>query len=317
VAVLGAEAPKGQKRIQLTVGDSVIVDVAKPKTVVIGDSGIASVKVLDDHGLVVSGRTAGTTTLIVKYPNGDEETFVVAVAELVAEKSLIEVNVQVYEVRQSDLRQAGFQWETAVQALSVSETSIPPLFQVGTFVRNHPLTFVLDALVEKGHAKLLAKPRLLTVSGGKASFLSGGEVPVAYVDNQRLHIDYKPYGVQLDIQPTADVKGNISTDLRMEVSSIDPANSVRISNIVIPALRSRWAKTSVVIKNGVTIVIAGLIQEEELRRTTGVPLLMDIPLLGELFKSTRSATEEMELIIFVSPSIIGVARPQEMIDGVK
>ncbi len=294
-----------------------IMDVEKPKTVVIGDSGIASVKMLNEKGIIVSGKTTGTTTLIVKYADGSEELFQVSVVELVAEKPLIEVNVQVYEVRKNNLQELGIQWGNAVKALSASEASIPPLFQVDTFQRLSKMEMTMNFLLTKGFAKLLAKPRLLTVSGSKASFLAGGEIPTAYVDQQRIHIEYKSYGVNLEIQPTADVKGNISVDLRVEVSGIDAANSVAIGSSLIPALRTRWVKTSVVIKNGVTIVIAGLIQEEERRKTVGLPVLSELPLIGELFRSTRTEIEETELVIFVSPSIMGVGKSSEVLDEPK
>lgn len=311
------ESPKPTRKIQLAVGDSVIVDIEKPKTVVIGDSGIASVKMMNEKGLVVSGKTAGSTSLIVKFADGNDETYQVVVVELMMEKPLIEVNVQVYEVRKNNLQELGIQWGNAVKALTAAEGAIPPLFQVDTLQRAQKVEMTLDYLVTHGFAKLLAKPRLMTVSGGKAAFLAGGEIPTAYVDQQRVHIEYKSYGVQLDIQPTADVKGNINTDLRVEVSGIDAANSVVVGSSLIPALRTRWAKTSVMIKNGVTLVIAGLIQEEERKKTVGLPLLSEIPLVGDLFKSTRSEHEETELVIFVSPSIVGSGRTADAVEEPK
>ena len=83
-------------------------------------------------------------------------------------------------------------------------------------------------LIRKGYAKLLAIPGLFAVGGKRASFLSGGEIPIVYQDQQRFHIDYKEYGVRLKIKPIADDNGNINLELTAEVSSIDLDNGVKV-----------------------------------------------------------------------------------------
>jgi pilus assembly protein CpaC len=293
-----------EKKIEIAVGESTILNVEKVKAVIIGDPNIASVKTISDTEILISGKSVGNTTLIIKY-DGKEDTIKIFVSEVIPEKPMIEINVQVYEIQKKNLGDFGITWHETIKALSVGEESIPPLFQVGTFERLKKLEATLNLLVEKGYAKLLAKPRLLTTSGGKASFLSGGEIPTFYADAQRIHIEYKSYGVGLEIQPSLDVKGNIYTEIKAEVSNIDQANAVVVGSSSIPALKTRWVKTSLCVKKGVTIVIAGLIQNEESKKTKGIPIISEIPLIGEIFKFTHIENVETELVIFVTPTIAG------------
>jgi len=141
--------------------------------------------------------------------------------------------------------------------------------------------------------------------GSEASFRAGGEIPVVNQDSQgRTTVTWKEYGVKLKIKP--ERRGQwIRTVIRAEVSTIDHTHAVSLPNgTYMPALRSRWADTDVELKSRATVVIAGLIQTEEVSVKTGVPLLSDIPLLGWLFRHTRPEKIETELVIFVTPSLV-------------
>ena len=190
--------------------------------------------------------------------------------------------------------------------LSISENYPPPLLSFGSLTRQS-LTASLQLLISRGKAKILAKPKLLAVSGEDASFLAGGEVP--YVTENKLgssSVQWKPYGIKLRIRPSIDGEGNISASLRAEVSGLDIHNGVATGGgVVVPALRTRWAETSVYMKSGSTLVIAGLISEENQKSTSGLPILSDIPLIGELFKFTDNEATQTELVIFVTPSLVG------------
>jgi pilus assembly protein CpaC len=249
---------------------------------------------------------------------GDGETlsWEIEVQSQTMRKTMIEVDVEVLELANSDDWDLGIDWSHLASGPAGLASGVaasprelleqnPGLLAFGTFSRG-PIDVIVNMLVEKNKARLLAKPKLMTVSGGTASFLSGGQVPVVNQDSQgRTSTDYKNYGVGLDVQPTADESGNVNATLRAEVSTLDPANAVKINTSTIPALRTRWVKTTICVKKDGTIVIAGLIQEEESKVTSGVPLLSDIPLLGELFKSTHSTFKRSELVIFVTPKVMG------------
>lgn len=299
------------KNIEIIVGEAKIFKIKDIKKVAVGNSNIVDVKAISSEEILLSGKASGTTTVIVWNEEDKQTEINVTVFESKLEKAMIEVSVQVMEIRKSSAGDFGIDWKSALSAVYVGETTIPPLFNIGTLERLKKIETAIKFLVQKGYAKVLAKPRLLTVSGGKASFLSGGEIPIVYQDQQKLVIEYKGYGVNLDINPTADNEGNISSDLRAEVSTIDPDNGVMMGTSVIPALKTRWVKSSVFVKKGGTIVIAGLMHTEESKKTEGVPIISNIPLIGELFKSTHSEQIDTELVIFVTPSIVGQSLDKE------
>ena len=293
------------KKIQIISGQSAVIRAESITKVAIGDPNIADIKVMLNGEILITARASGSTTLIIWDKDGNQQTTYVTVLASSLEKPMIEVDVQVLEVRTNYSGEFGIKWHDTLKALSIGEKSIPDKLQIGTFDRFEKIQTVLDLLVKEGHAKLLAKPKLLTMSGGVATFLSGGELPVVIQDQQRFKIEWKTYGVNLEIEPTADSIGNININLRAEVSSIDQANAVTYGSSSVPAIKTRWVKTSVYIKKGGTIVIAGLLQQEESKRTEGIPILCDIPLIGELFKHTSIEKVNSELVIFVTPTIVG------------
>jgi pilus assembly protein CpaC len=147
----------------------------------------------------------------------------------------------------------------------------------------------------------------MTVSGSSAKFMSGGQVPVSQQDDKgRASTQYKDYGVSLDITPKADEEGNVNATIRVEMSDIDPANSITVGGGVLPAIKTRWVETTIFVKKDGTLVIAGLLQETNGKVTRGIPLLSDIPLLGELFKHTDITRRSSELVVFVTPKVLGL-----------
>ncbi len=304
--------------VQLSIGESKVISVNSPQKVAVGDSKIADVQVLSEKEILLSAKGAGVTNLIVWNSEGKKETTEITVVTSSLEKVMVEIDVQVLEINRSQVQDLGIDWPTVIQGsglnsagipstpLAIQEQSNPPLFNWGTFQRGN-VTALLDALVTKGYAKVLAKPKLLAVSGTQASFLAGGEVPIVNQDSQgHTSVTWKQYGVTLDIEPNADTLGNVNALVRAEVSNLDSANAVRLPNgTYMPAIRTRWAKTNVFVKKGGTLIMAGLIQEQEIYNTVGVPILSEIPLLGELFKTHHVEHPETELVIFVTPSIVG------------
>lgn len=304
------------ERLVLYSGESRIISIISPRKTVIGNRSVITARKLSEEELLVNGRQPGLTSLVVWGPGDEKTSFEVEVQSSGLKKEMIEIDVQVLELSDAAGWDIGIDWpalmngqissipgapSSPVQAL---EQPGPPLLSFGTFSRG-PINLALQALVQKNKAKLLAKPKLLSVSGGTAKFLSGGQVPVVHVDAQgRINTEYKDYGVVLNIQPKSDEDGNINATIRAEVSNIDPANSVQTANGVFPALKTRWVETTIYVKKNGTIVIAGMIGEEQSRITRGIPLLSEIPLLGELFKINRIVNKNSELVIFVTPRVI-------------
>lgn len=164
----------------------------------------------------------------------------------------------------------------------------------------------LDALEERGVIHMLAEPNLTALSGDTATFLAGGEfpIPVAATD-ERITIEFKEFGVSLAFTPTVLSDGRINLDVATEVSQIDPNNSIRIERIQVPSLIVRRSSTTVELGDGQSIAMAGLIQSNYFNSRTQVPWVADIPVLGALFASSRFQRAETELVVIVTPRLIG------------
>ncbi len=167
----------------------------------------------------------------------------------------------------------------------------------------------IDALIQDNKAKLLSEPRMLVMEGEKAQMLVGGEIPVPVVQSGNatggITVEWKEFGVSLDVVPKIMPDDVVDLKIVPSVSSLDFANGIKIENFQIPALKTRKAETSVQVKNGNTIVIAGLIQKDEVAILSKIPLLGDIPIIGELFRHRDRKVSDTDLIIFVTPEIAG------------
>ena len=163
----------------------------------------------------------------------------------------------------------------------------------------------IDALEQDGLVSLLAEPNLTALSGETASFLAGGEFPIAVSDgNGGISVEFKEYGVGIAFTPTVLDGGRISLRVRPEVSELSEAGAIRLDNISIPALTTRRAETSVELGSGQSFMIAGLLRNRVGTTQEKTPLLGNLPILGALFKSDRFARDESELIIVVTPYLV-------------
>jgi pilus assembly protein CpaC len=164
---------------------------------------------------------------------------------------------------------------------------------------------------------LLAEPNLLAADRDSASFLAGGELPVPVVQGGGLTagagvqapvtIQYREFGVRLRFAPNIVSDSVITLYVRPEVSSLDYSNAITLSGFRIPALRSRRVESSVDIRRDQSVILSGLFNDERERVRTGVPLLMNLPILGALFSSSRWQSSETELLVIVTPTIVDPA----------
>ena len=170
---------------------------------------------------------------------------------------------------------------------------------------NLGLNAQLNLLAQEGKASLLAEPQLSARNGSKASFLAGGEIPYAVATRDGIAIQFKPYGVKLEITPRVDRQGVIRATIQTEVSGIDRS----VTTAGGPALLSRKTDTEFNLRNGETIVLSGLLQREASSDVDKVPLLGDLPVLGALFRSRRFQNKETELVVFVTPTVVSAQSP--------
>lgn len=160
----------------------------------------------------------------------------------------------------------------------------------------------LNLLAQKGDAVILAQPRLAARNRGTASFLAGGEIPVAAASATGTpSVSFREYGIRLEvIEPVADDSGTIRARIRTEVSSLD--RSVTVMGV--PGLLSRRTETEFNLREGETLVLSGVISREQSSDDSSVPYFGDIPVLGQLFRSSRFQNRQSELVVFLTPSVI-------------
>jgi len=239
------------------------------------------------------------------------------------------LKVKIAEVDRTELKHFGISLQNLSSASNfafgmVNGRAISDLSNGGAFSRNssndnalfanynngtNNVNAVLDALEDNNLVTTLAEPNLTTQSGQAASFLAGGEIPVPTVTgsgaNAQVGITYQPYGVKLDFTPTVLSKDRISLTVAPEVSSISESGGIVNQQISVPALLDRKASTTVELGSGQSFAIAGLIENDRSNDISKFPFLGDVPVLGALFRSNQFQHNQTELVIIVTPYIVG------------
>ncbi|MEP3104635.1 type II and III secretion system protein family protein [Parvibaculum sp.] len=166
---------------------------------------------------------------------------------------------------------------------------------------------VISALSNANLAQLLAEPTLLVRSGEDAEFLAGGEVPVPVPQggsSNTITIEYKKFGVQLDVAATVLENNRIVLKVRPEVSELDYANAVVVEGFRVPALRTRSTRTTIELGDGQSFVLAGLMYSSSGNVEDRVPGIGELPIIGSFFKRTQNSRERQELIIVATPRLV-------------
>jgi len=174
------------------------------------------------------------------------------------------------------------------------------------------ITASLAALEQKGVVRTLAKPDLVAMSGEEASFLAGGEFPYPVPNGLgSVTVEFRQFGVKLNVTPVVEDNGEIRMKIAPEVSQLDPAHSVTISGFNLPALTISKASTTVELRDGQSFAIAGLYQRGYNTAVDSVPGLGNLPVLGQLFRSSNWQHDQTELVIIVTPHL---AAPTDRFD---
>lgn len=198
---------------------------------------------------------------------------------------------------------------------------------LNVFVMSNNAFMFLRALQTQGALRALAEPNLIAMNGQQASFLAGGEIPIPIVqgggnNQQTVTILFKEYGVRVNFKPTIIDEQHIRLELEPEVSTLDYNNAIRFSGFLIPSLRVRRAKTGVELQDGQSFGIAGLLDNSEMKALSKIPVLGDVPILGNLFKSKSFQRNETELVFIVTAKITQPLNPDSLphmkgVDGLK
>lgn len=178
-------------------------------------------------------------------------------------------------------------------------------------------TTAFSALERQGLIKTLAEPALTAISGETANFLAGGEIPTpSGVDSQgNLIIEFREFGVALSFTPVVLDKNQISLRISTEVSRQSDENKLVLpfgtanQTVDVLGLSIRRAESTVNLTSGGSMMIAGLLQRDEVNQFDGAPWLKDIPVLGALFRSQAFTNNESELVVLVTPFIVRPVEP--------
>jgi pilus assembly protein CpaC len=230
----------------------------------------------------------------------------------------VNIRVRFAEVSRDELLAYGVSWAALVNtgsfsfglvtgSLAKGQPVAPGTnkLMAGVASTNVNVGVLLEALQQNGIVTILAEPNITAVTGQTASFLAGGEIPVPVPVNQNVvGIEYKPFGVSLLFTPTLLPNERITMRVRPEVSSLSTQGAIVIQSIRVPALQVRRADTTVEIASGQTFAIAGLFQRNGEQDIDKFPVLGEVPVLGELFKSTRYRRNETELVILITPYLV-------------
>ena len=168
------------------------------------------------------------------------------------------------------------------------------------------IDIVISALEQRGLARRLSQPTLVTTSGVDANFVVGGEVPFQTVDaDGQTSVQFRPFGITLGFVPVVLDEGLISLEVRPEVSDVDFSVAVNGQ----PGFIVRRAQTTVSLRDGQSFAIAGLLDVDNVRQMRQVPWIGQVPILGALFRSAEFQRNETDLVIVVTPRLVQPARP--------
>jgi type II secretory pathway component GspD/PulD (secretin) len=208
-------------------------------------------------------------------------------------------------VGQSVVRQVNFLTGQPTVTLDPATTPGIPAFTglgVSPFARS-PFVIAsnMNFLISQGEAKILASPRIATISGKESLIHIGDKFPIVYFDPRagQLQVQYVDIGIKLDVNPQVKADGYIMCDLRPEVSTL-----VELVNNQYPRTAVRTVQTLMRVKDGDTVVIGGLINEQDVHAVTRIPLLSDLPIIGSMFRNVLDTRARNEVVLMLTPHVM-------------
>lgn len=259
----------------------------------------------------IAGKFAGDPTKVVNLLGSETS-------------DQVHLKVSIAEIQRTVIKQLGVDLAAAIQrgTFAASAISANPFGVIGAPITDSLIgaarnatdlqfSATFRALQQDGFIKMLAEPTLTAVSGESASFLVGGEFPIPVgQDDNSISIEFKQFGVGLDFTPVVLSGGRISLKVKTEVSELTSDNSFTVgggtasTTLAIPGLTVRRADTVVELPSGGSMVLAGLIKDDVRQVVNGIPGLLQLPILGALFKSRDFQRSQSELVVFVTPYLV-------------
>lgn len=249
----------------------------------------------------------------------------------------VQLRVTVAEVQRDVIKQLGIDLNGTLNygqsVLNVA--NINPFPVVGAPLNANGITATwkgmsatLRAMERAGVVRTLAEPNLTAISGESANFMAGGEFPVPagytcdpQTRNCQVQVQWKKFGVGLNFTPVVLSEGRISLRVLTEVSELSNDNALTLTQQIsttqtqtqtIPSIKTRRAETTIEIPSGGTLAMAGMIQEQTKQQLNGMPGLMNIPVLGALFKSRDYVNRQTELMVMVTPYVVRAVAQKDL-----
>ncbi|HEX3862231.1 MAG TPA: type II and III secretion system protein family protein [Stellaceae bacterium] len=279
-----------------------------------------------DNSLVLSGnvssagRAEKVRSLAASIVGATKGTVVNRLS--VATPNQVNIRVKVAEVDRNVLKAIGINWNNGGSGSKFQFNTDNPVTG-GQILTSNLLQYAvpvpgsngtrieatLDALAQEGLLTTLAEPNLTATNGQPATFLAGGEFPIPVAVSPgsgvtTISIEFKTFGVSLDVTPTIIDADHLNLRIRPEVSQLSSQGAVTISGFSIPALTVRRAETTVELGSGESFALAGLLENTATQNISKVPALGDIPIIGQLFRSQQFQRNETELVIIVTPYLV-------------
>jgi pilus assembly protein CpaC len=309
-SVLKQMFPRGNVRVE-AISDGVML------------TGTVSTPIEAQQAFDIAGRLVGDNNKVV---NGI----------VVRGRDQVMLKVTVAEVQRDVIKQLGIDLSgslskgTAVVNFATSNAFSAALQSISNnnvAVRFNSVAATLRAMDRAGVIRTLAEPTLSAISGENATFLAGGEFPIPAglsCDNTKIppvcqtSVDFKKFGVSLTFTPVVLSEGRISLKVMTEVSDLSSDNALTLSvpnsaaAVTIPSIRVRRADTTVEIPSGGALAMAGMIEEQTKQQINGFPALMQVPILGALFRSRDYVNRQTELMILVTPYVVQAVAQKDL-----
>ena len=336
--------------ISVMSGASEIIDFPRRlKRISIADSTVADIQVTNPYQLNLIGHKPGFTTLAVWDVQGHYVERQVRIDT--GGKEQVMLNAVVAELDRTRIETQGVDFSIALANSGISLASLPgavaspygptsqltggtgavpgvapaggqllPLllsstmtYGLSTLGSNFSTQTLFQFLESHNLGRILAQPHLLANSGQSASFLSGGEIPIVLAQALNTSIVFKQFGTAINFLPTVVGRQEIELLVKTEVSEPDYAHGVSLFGFTVPAFVTRKADTMVRLRDGQTLIIAGLILHSRDATVHKVPYLGDVPYVGAMFRNTDWHDAETDLVMSVRPEIVRPLPPNAQV----
>ena len=326
-----------EKRLQGAVMESLTTKFVGAKEV---QEALENIFDADFKSLVSVSQLAGDNedevnyNSIVIYASSKEilETVKGVVAQIDRPKPMVEIEALFIELTSNDNKMMGADWTVMKEPLRFQEEAPaqnpendPMKYyttRFGQFWRISPweAEATISAMQGTGTGRVLANPKVRVMSGRKATFVSETQMPILTKDGDgEINTEWKNVGISLEMLPVVLDDGEIHITVTPRASSI--VGEKRLGDVSAPIISERRVETQMLLHPMETIVIGGLINDRDIKNMSKVPILGDIPLFGELFKSTTNETERSTVIVFLRPTIVepysGSGLPADLADKYK